>query len=403
MVSLNLDVGINKDKAFFKGLYGIIKGKNVQSFWSIGLMTGTALDGYADVAMIKTDGHKVIELGEYALVPYSEEKRTILADAVQAALRWQFNGQAPEIFTLATETITEIYANAINALLKQANMKPSDISFVGGHGLTVLHIPPKNDNYGKTLQLLDGEKLAKMTGIKTIYDFRTNDVKHGGQGAPLAPIYHAAMLKYARINAPAAVLNLGGVANLTYWGGENGDIDKLAAFDCGPANGPINEWVELHNKGKYDENGEFAKAGKVHQNIIDMVLSDAWFGQPYPKSLDRYDYSAKIVSGLSLEDGCATLSSLVAQAINKGLDLFEKRPTTLVVAGGGRKNPKLVEDIKAITKTNIIDADEIGLRGDAVEAECFAFLAARSVLGLPISFPETTGVQKPLSGGIGSS
>ena len=395
--------GINKDKAFFKGLYGIIKGKNVQSFWSIGLMTGTALDGYADVAMIKTDGHKVLELGEYALVPYSEEKRTILADAVKAALKWQFNGGAPEIFELATETITEIYANAINVLLKQANMKPSDVTYVGGHGLTVLHIPPKDGEKGKTLQLLNGEKLAKSTGIKTIYDFRTNDVNNGGQGAPLAPIYHAAMLKYARIDAPAAVLNLGGVANLTYWGGETDGVDDLAAFDCGPANGPINEWVELHNKGKYDKDGVFARAGTVHQNVIDEVLADNWFNKPYPKSLDRYDYSAKIVSGLSLEDGCATLSSLVAQAINKGLDLFEKRPKTLVVAGGGRKNPKLVEDIKTITETNIIDADEIGLRGDAVEAECFAFLAVRTALGFPISFPETTGVQKPLPGGVISS
>ena len=395
--------GINKDKAFFKGLYGIIKGKNVQSFWSIGLMTGTALDGYADVAMIKTDGHKVLELGEYALVPYSDEKRTILADAVKAALKWQFNGNTPEIFELATETITEIYANAINTLLKQANMKSTDIDYVGGHGLTVLHIPPKDGEKGKTLQLLDGEKLTKLTGIKTVYDFRTNDVMHGGQGAPLAPIYHAAMLKYARIDAPAAVLNLGGVANLTYWGGETDGFDELAAFDCGPANGPINEWVELHNKGKYDKDGVFARSGTVHQNIIDKVLADNWLIKPYPKSLDRYDYNANIVSGLSLEDGCATLSSLVAQAINKGLDLFTKRPTTLVVAGGGRKNPKLVEDIKTITKTNIIDADEIGLRGDAVEAECFAFLAVRSALGLPISFPETTGVKKPLSGGVISS
>jgi anhydro-N-acetylmuramic acid kinase len=393
---LNLEVGINKDKALFKGLYGIIKGKNVQSFWSVGLMTGTALDGFADVALIKTDGNKVLELGEYALVPYSEEKRNILAIAVKAALEWQFNGPKPEIFAKATDAITEIYINAINTLLKQANKNPSEIDFVGGHGLTVLHIPPKDGQKGKTLQLLDGEKLAKATGIKTIYDFRTNDIENGGQGAPLAPIYHAAMLKYARIKAPAAVLNLGGVANITCWGGD----DDLAAFDCGPANGPINEWVEQHGKGTYDKNGELARKGIVHQDVIDNILADKWFNQPYPKSLDRYDYSAKMVAGLSLVDGCATLSSLVAQAINKGLDLFEKRPTTLVIGGGGRKNPKLVEDIKNITKLNIIDADEIGLRGDAIEAECFAFLAVRSALGLPISFSKTTGAPCQLCGGI---
>ena len=358
-------------------------------------MTGTALDGFADVALIRTDGEKVIELGDYMLVPYSDTKREILSKAVSEAREWKFIGEQPAIFADATLAITDIYVDAVKAILAKSGKSTSDIKLIGAHGLTVLHVPPHDGLLGNTLQLLDGDRLAALTGIKTIYDFRTNDVKHGGQGAPLAPIYHAAMLRYAQIAAPAAVLNLGGVANLTYWGGN----DDLAAFDCGPANGPINELVENFGQGTYDKDGGFASKGVIHFEIINKVLSAPWFSQNYPKSLDRYDYSAKIVEGLSLEDGCATLTELVAQAVNLGLGLFDKRPKTLVIAGGGRKNPVLMNAIANATGVKIIDADKIGLRGDAVEAECFAFLGVRSVLGLPISFPTTTGSQKPLCGG----
>lgn len=368
----------------------------MQDFWAIGLMTGTALDGFADVALIKTDGIKIKELGEFCLVPYSNERRDILSKAVHEALIWQFKGDEPEIFAQAREVITEIYIDAIEYLISISKIKREDINYIGAHGLTVLHIPPHDGKKGKTLQLLDGHKIANATGIKCVWDFRNNDVMHGGQGAPLAPIYHAALLQYANIEAPAAMLNLGGVANLTYWNGGN----DVAAFDCGPANGPINELVELNSLGTYDKDGALAAKGKVHQDIIDKVLSSEWFTAPYPKSLDRYDYSAKIVEGLDIYDGCATLSALVAQAISKGLDLFAERPKVLVAAGGGRKNPKLIEDIQRYANVKVVNADDINMRGDAVEAECFGFLAVRSALNLPISFPHTTGAKEPLTGGV---
>jgi len=245
------------------------------------------------------------------------------------------------------------------------------------------------------LQLLDGKKLADLIDIPVVYDFRTNDMKQGGQGAPLAPIYHAALLQYADLAAPAAILNLGGVANITYWAGG----EDIIAFDCGPANGPINEWVEGHGKGTYDKDGAYAAEGSVNFQLLDEIMANPWFDLPPPKSLDRYDFGAKLVKGLSFEDGCATLNALVGKAVGRGLDLLPNRPKTLVVAGGGRKNPQMIKDVETYAKIDLIDADTIGLRGDAVEAECFGFLAVRSALGLPLSFPNTTNVKTAISGG----
>ena len=367
----------------------------MREYWAIGLMTGTALDGFVDVALLKTDGHKIIELGPYALVPYGEKERKILFDAVHDALKWQFIGAPPISFIVATNVITEIYANAIDILISKTTLKREQIDFIGAHGLTVLHHPPKSSQIGQTLQLLDGQKLADLVKISVVYDFRTNDMKHGGQGAPLAPIYHAALLKYAKIDTPAAILNLGGVANLTYLG-EDG---FLAAFDCGPANGPINELVEMHGKGTYDKDGHFAASGNVDYGLLNEIISNPWFYKSFPKSLDRYDFGANIVKGLSLEDGCATLSALVGMAVAKGLKLFPQNIKTLVVAGGGRKNPQMMRDIIKYSGVETTDSDTIGIRGDAVEAECFAFLAIRRALNLPISFQATTGVLNEISGG----
>ena len=360
--------------------------------WTIGLMTGTALDGFVDVALIKTDGESVAAFGEFGLFPYSNADRTVLQDAVAAARAWAFEGPEPAIFGGAEAVITRIYANAIKQLLVQANMNRADVAFVGGHGLTVLHRP----DLGKTRQLLDGVALAQQVGINTVYDFRTADMVAGGQGAPLAPIYHAAILAHAKFELPCAILNLGGVANVTWWGGGL----ELAAFDTGPANGPVNEWIEVHGQGSYDRDGAIAARGRVHEGRLLEILDHPWFDAPYPKSLDRYDFDAGLVRGLSLEDGAATLTALVGASLNLALALLPSRPKTLIVAGGGRKNPVMMADIEARCGVTLVDADAVGLRGDAVEAECFAFLAVRSARGLPLSFPATTGVKLPATGGV---
>lgn len=360
--------------------------------WAIGLMTGTALDGFVDAALIRTDGELVHEFGEFGLFPYSDADRAVLQDAVAAARAWAFDGPEPAIFADAEAIITRIYASAIQQLLAQANMTPADIAYIGGHGLTVLHRP----DLGRTRQLLNGPRLAEMVDIDTIYDFRTADMVAGGQGAPLAPIYHAAILAHAKADPPSAILNLGGVANVTYWGGGL----ELAAFDTGPANGPVNEWIEAHGRGSYDKNGAIAARGRVHEGRLLEILDHPWFDAPYPKSLDRYDFDAGLVRGLSLEDGAATLTALVGATLNLALGQLPTRPQKLIVAGGGRKNPVMMADIAARCGVTLVDADTVGLRGDAVEAECFALLAVRSARGLPLSFPATTGVKMPTTGGV---
>lgn len=360
--------------------------------WAIGLMTGTALDGFVDVALIHTDGRSVSTFGEFGLFSYSNEDRDILQGSVAAARAWGFDGPEPAIFAQAEMVITRIYAHAIRQLLTQANMVPSEVAYVGGHGLTVLHRP----DLGKTRQLLDGVALAKDVGIDVIYDFRAGDMAAGGQGAPLAPIYHAAILAHAKFDPPSAILNLGGVANVTFWGGAL----ELAAFDTGPANGPVNEWIEAHGRGSYDKDGAIAARGRVHEGRLLEILDHPWFDAPYPKSLDRYDFDAGLVRGLSLEDGAATLTALVGASLNLALALLPTRPTILIVAGGGRKNPIMMANISARCRVTLVDADSVGLRGDAVEAECFGLLAVRSARGLPLSFPATTGVAIPTTGGI---
>jgi anhydro-N-acetylmuramic acid kinase len=244
--------------------------------------------------------------------------------------------------------------------------------------------------------LLDGDALARLTGIDSVWDFRSNDVAMGGQGAPLAPIYHTALLRHAKLDGKTAILNLGGVANITWWDGQ----DALAAFDTGPANGPINEWIEAHGKGTFDPDGIYAARGRVHEGRLLEILDNPWFDAPFPKSLDRYDFDAGLVRGLSLEDGAATLTALVATSLDLALRLLPQRPTHLVVAGGGRKNPVLMDQIATRCAVTLLDADAIGLRGDAIEAECFALLAVRSARGLPLSYPGTTGVVAPTTGGV---
>lgn len=366
------------------------------SIWAIGLMTGTVLDGNIDVAMLKTDGETIERFGPYTLAPYARDTVKRLQAAQMEALKWNFGGPDPEIFAQVEDELTRAQADAVRALVSVSGLSMNDIGIVGFHGQTVLHKAPANGQYGNTRQLGNGHLMSEILGVPVAYDFRSADMRAGGHGAPLAALYHRALLR--RIGATdggTAVLNLGGVANLTWWDG----ADQLIAFDTGPANAPINDFMKSHGLGDMDHQGALAQKGSVDEVRLGELLKHPYLKAPFPKSLDRFDFSAKMADGLSMADGAATLTAFTAAAVGKGLDLLPRRPERIIVCGGGRHNPAIMSALAIRAKVEVIPAETVGWRGDAVEAECFAFLAVRAQRGLPISFPTTTGVPHPMTGG----
>ncbi|KZL21230.1 Anhydro-N-acetylmuramic acid kinase [Pseudovibrio axinellae] len=366
--------------------------------WCIGLMTGTVMDGNVDIAMIKTDGETIEEFGPYTLASYPPQTNQLIAEAMEAAQSWNFASKEPEIFARAEKALSESQAQAISQFLSKNRISAQTIALIGFHGQTVLHRAPKDGQKGATRQLGDGQIIADMLNIPVIYDFRTQDIEAGGQGAPLAAIYHQALLRRAGLSdnpTDTAILNLGGVANISWWDGNN----TLIAFDTGPANAPLNDWINSHNQGEMDRDGLIASRGQTDEDRLKKLLQNQYFTQSFPKSLDRNSFTKDMAKGLSLENGAATLTAFSAAAVAKGLEMLPKHPTQLVVCGGGRKNPQLLREIETRANTKTVQAEELGWRGDAVEAECFAFLAARCDRNLPISFPGTTGVPMAMSGG----
>ena len=362
--------------------------------WSLGLMTGTALDGEIDVALIQTDGERVSELGPWALVPYEPETLDLIERAVEAARRWGFEGAEPPELAAAERALTDAQARAVARTLDDHGIGRDAVATIGFHGQTVLHRAPAPGAPGATRQLGDGPRMARALGIDTVTGFRERDVAAGGQGAPLAPIYHRALLERVGAAPGTAVLNLGGVANLTCLDGAD-----TIGFDVGPANGPIDDWVRSRTGEPMDRDGRLAAAGTVDEARLARLLEHPYLGAPWPKSLDRFDFGAGMADGLDAADGAATLTAFAAAAVARAFELLPVPVASLVLCGGGRRNPALVAELERRTGVPAIDADALGLRGDAIEAECFAFLAERTRRALPIGFPRTTGVATPLTGG----
>ena len=355
-------------------------------------MTGTAVDGMIDIAALRTDGEQIEAFGPWTLAPYPDETRRLLAETLRQAFAWQFEGPEPAIFAEAEGALTRAQSAAVTAFVAEHRLA---VDVIGFHGQTVLHRAPQPDRIGDTRQLGDGELMARLTGLPVVYNFRIADVRAGGQGAPLAASYHAALLRRAGMAETAAVLNLGGVANVTWLGADG----QLCAFDTGPANAPVNDWVERATGADMDRDGALARRGIVDEARLHRLLEHPYLARPYPKSLDRFDFPASMVDGLSLEDGAATLIAFTAAAVGRGLDLLPRRPQRLLVCGGGRKNPALMDALSVRASVEALPIESAGFRGDAIEAECFAFLAVRALRGLPISFPMTTGVATPMPGG----
>jgi anhydro-N-acetylmuramic acid kinase len=355
---------------------------------AIGLMSGTSLDG-VDAALVETDGEGHVRPVAFRGEPYSDAARAQLAEATAAALTYDRPRQSP-VIVAAGDLIVRTHAFAVAKLLRQAGVQAGDVDVIGFHGQTVAHRPDR----GWTWQVGDGAALARACGVRVVGDFRAADVAAGGQGAPLLPVYHAALC--AGLELPVAVLNLGGVGNVSFVGREG----TLAAFDTGPANGLVDSWVEAETGARFDEGGALAAQGRVDEAVLTAMLDHPYFDLPWPKSLDRNDFTIQPARGLSAADGAATLTAFTAAGVAEALDRLPERPRRLVVAGGGRLNPTMLRMIAERTGIAPEPSDALGWNGDAMEAEGFAYMAVRVLRGLPLSFPGTTGVPAPMTGGV---
>lgn len=365
---------------------------------AIGLMSGTSLDGI-DAAILTTDGEDAVEAGPAIHVPYTRDLKIWTRRAIKAALEGRDG--ASEIGKAAGE-VTLAHIQAVEKLLEEAGVTRTDIDVIGFHGQTILHRPSRDPAVaGRTWQLGDGRVLADETRIDVVCDFRAADVAAGGEGAPFAPIYHRALL--AAMPEPpqcaVGVINLGGVSNVTY-APENARASDLIAYDCGPGNGLVDEWMELKTGEPMDKDGAMALAGEVNEEALRMMLLAPYLRRQPPKSLDRYDFKLDHVKKLSPEDGAATLTAFTAACIRDSVKFLPEPPGGWIVCGGGRRNPAMMAALKDMLDAPVVTAEEAGWRGDDLEAECFAYLAVRSLKKLPLSYPKTTRVPVPMKGGV---
>ncbi len=356
--------------------------------WALGLMSGTSMDG-VDAALLRTDGRRVTAFGPALTHPYGPDLRRRLA-AVLGRPRVD-----DTVAAVATE-ITDVHAEVVQTLLARAELGTADICAVGFHGHTIHHDPAA----GLTLQIGDGARLARSTGLRVVADLRAADVAAGGQGAPLVPVYHAALA--ADLPRPLAVLNLGGVGNITYM-----DADHLIAFDTGPGNALLDDWAARHTDDCCDRDGALARAGAVNAGALAALMDHPYFAAPPPKSLDRNAFSAAPVAGLSAADGAATLTAFTAETVAAAQAHLPAAPGQWLVTGGGRRNPALMAALADRLPAPVRPVEAAGAGqglagwdGDALEAQAFAFLAVRALQGLPLTFPGTTGVPAPQTGGV---
>ena len=360
---------------------------------AIGLMSGTSLDGI-DVALIRTDGENIAERGPSRTYSYTDEQRELLRVALTDAKAVTQRDARPFSLAKTGAALTDWHGLAVEKFLSEENLKAKDVDVIGFHGQTVIHRPEMK----LTVQLGDGYALAKRLGIPVVYDLRAADVAAGGQAAPLVPVYHRA-LAATLPKRPIAFVNIGGVANIT-WIGSRGD---LVAFDTGPGSALLNDWCEKHLGEAMDRDGKLAAAGLLNGPAFMALAQHPFFEQPPPKSLDRNAFDISCLEGLTPENGAATLTHFTATSIARAVGHVPQRPQLYVLCGGGRLNPTLVREIRGLFEPlgeKVMTAEQVGLDGDSMEAEAWAYLAVRSQKKLPISFPMTTGVSEPMTGGV---
>ena len=359
---------------------------------ALGLMSGTSMDGI-DAALVQTDGVIIERFGASVMMPYPP--------SVLSRLRQAIKGDAVDLPVLE-EAITRAHAEAVRILIGQAGLETWDVDVVGFHGQTIRHRPAER----LTQQLGNGALLAELTGVNVICDFRRRDMAAGGQGAPLVPLFHAALVR--DLPGPVAVVNIGGVANITWVDGED-----IVACDTGPGNALLDDWMKRHTERVRDEGGELALSGAVQFMVLDELLNDPFFALPPPKSLDRNHFhmrirESRLLEGLSLADGAATLAAFTGAAIGKALDHMPSPPLQVIVCGGGRHNQAIMRAAAKYAQetaglyqasTDVRACEALAWNGDMLEAQAFAYLAVRSLHGLPLTLPSTTGVIRAVTGG----
>jgi len=352
---------------------------------AVGLMSGTSRDGI-DAALLRSDGEGEIAAGAWLTEPYDDGFRARLAAVI---------GGRGEVAAVERE-LTLRHAEAVRRLLRSAGLAPGDAGLCGFHGHTVRHEPEA----GRTWQIGDGALLAAEIGIDVVADFRSADMAAGGEGAPLAPLFHAGLAR--DLARPIAVLNVGGVANVTWIGPPEaaGALPALLAFDTGPGNALIDDWMLRRTGQAVDADGTTAAGGKVDEAALNALLMSPFFGQVPPKSLDRNAFGVDPVLPFSVADGAATLTAFTAASLARAREHFAEQPRVWVICGGGRRNRTLMTMLAAHADNAVVPAEAAGFDGDAVEAEAWAYMAVRSLKGLPITFPGTTGVAAPMCGGV---
>jgi anhydro-N-acetylmuramic acid kinase len=352
----------------------------------LGLMSGTSMDGI-DACILKTDGNKFQRTGFNLIHQYSSDTSYMLK---------KFN-KDPQLFLTDKDLIKKLellitidHISCVEDIISKSKVKPI---YIGFHGQTVFHDPQQ-----KTVQLGNAQVLASETKIRVIHNFRTNDIKNGGHGAPIAPIYHKALIEDIKPKLPACFVNIGGISNITYWDG-----NTLIGFDVGPGNTLIDTFVKNKYNLDFDNNGKIASSGLANRSIINKFMQNNFFNLPFPKSLDKFHFNYifrdDILSSLNNRDVVCTLTELTVQSIVVAVQQLPKKSESIIICGGGQHNKYLIDRLKESINCKVITSNEINIPGDMIEAEMIAYLSARSLKRLEFTYPTTTGVNRPCTGG----
>ena len=366
-----------------------------QSGWALGLMSGMSLDGI-DAALIRTDGSQIFEFGPTLFVPFEPLLRQNLGSILGAM------PSEARVMPIVHD-YTRANIDCVQALLATSGFKPDEITVIGFHGQALWHKSRRVHGVGATCQVGDAAWLARATGIRVVHQFRLADIEAGGEGAPLVPIYHKALMEHHP--EPVMCVNIGGIANVTWIGLAMNGHRQMKAFDVGPGNTLIDQWMMSQLSLPCDKGGECALKGAVDRQSLEQMVAQSSFDQSPPKSFDRLNFAMGPVSHLGLEDGAATLTQLTVEGIVSSINFVPVIPQSWIMMGGGRHNQAILKALQERLLTllgadvKVKTAEKMGLRGDFIEAEAFAYLAMRHLNGLPLSFPSTTGAKAPTCGG----